>query len=234
MFTSVEKVFTSVLFVVCAAVGIAGLAFSGGSDPPGKIWLATAGGDVILDHAYHASLAECSDCHHNLDDPDEAVAAQMSCRACHYYGEARDVDCGDPTHARCVGANCVACHQDLGAAMSACNACHLRGGYAFEASRRVATPLPESVEFETDFGTVAFDHALHAGVDLGLGCGDCHHEIAAEEMQSLAREKSCRACHYERADEIPLCELDDMHARCVGANCTNCHGADDCSICHLE
>ena len=26
----------------------------------------------------------------------------------------------------------------------------------------------------------------------------------------------------------------DMHARCIGAQCALCHGADDCSVCHLE
>lgn len=234
MFTKAEKLFTSILFVVCAVVGLAGFTLSHRSEQPQRIWFAAGGGDVIFDHAYHAALSECSACHHNLSDDSDASASEMNCRRCHYHGEGREVVCDDP-HPRCVGANCVACHDGLGDAMSQCGACHLRAGFAFEASGRLLAPPPPQIDLETDFGTVAFDHQLHAGDALGLGCAECHHPVTdAPEMEGLAREKNCRVCHYDLAEQIPACESDGIHARCVGANCTMCHGTEECDLCHQE
>ncbi|MBD3237945.1 MAG: hypothetical protein GF330_14700 [Candidatus Eisenbacteria bacterium] len=234
MFTKAERLFTSILFVVCAVVGLVGFALSQRSDAPDRIWFDAAGGDVIFDHTYHAALAECSACHHNMEDASEAESAEMSCRRCHYHGEAREVPCEDP-HPRCVGANCTDCHDGLGAAMSQCDACHLRAGLAFEASGRELSPPPPQIELETDFGTVPFDHQLHAGEALGLGCADCHHAVPeTAAWEDMAHEKNCRACHYDSADQIPACESDGIHERCIGANCTMCHGVDECDLCHQE
>ena len=52
-------------------------------------------------------------------------------------------------------------------------------------------------------------------------------------MENMAREKNCRACHYQLADSIPEAE-DDIHTRYIGVNCAECHDVDDCSTCHEE
>jgi len=235
MFSRTEKTFAGILFVVCAAVGITGFALSDRSGLPQRVWFDAAGGDVIFDHAYHASLAECSDCHHNIEDESEAAGTEMNCRKCHYYGDAREIESSDPTHGRFIGANCVACHQDLDESMSGCDACHIRQGFAFESSGRVNAPVPETVAFETDFGEVTFNHELHSGEAIGLPCSECHHAfMGGEGMEAMEREKSCRACHYNLAEQISPCESDDFHSQCIGSSCTLCHGTDDCGLCHEE
>jgi hypothetical protein len=116
----------------------------------------------------------------------------------------------------------------------ACNTCHIRKGYAFEESGRVMTPLPEKVQFDTDNGLVTFDHELHTSEDVGEPCLTCHHEFKeVKGLEGLKQEKNCRICHYKHADLIPSGE-DEYHQRYIGANCTNCHDSEDCSLCHQE
>ena len=59
MITKAEKFLAIALLIVSAIVGIVGYSFSRASSPPNKIWFDAGGGDVIFDHAYHATLAEC-------------------------------------------------------------------------------------------------------------------------------------------------------------------------------
>jgi len=194
MFNKTEKIFAVAILIIGLAVSIVGYSFTGASGPPKKIWFDTAGGDVIFDHAYHASFSDCSDCHHNYEE-DTAADNEMNCRSCHYFGEARESESEDPTHKRFIGANCI-------------------------------------VKFETDGGLVTFNHKDHISEDVGEPCITCHHELKEKiGMEGLEREKSCRACHYERADKIPEFK-DENHTRYIGAHCTECHGTEDCGLCH--
>lgn len=233
MFNTSEKVFAGVLLIVCAIVGIVGYSFPRSSSPPSKVWFDASGGDVIFDHAYHVALAECNDCHHNFDEQGTAPEAENNCRTCHYYGEARELESEDPTHPRFIGANCIECHKS--AAMEiVCDACHVRQGFAFEASGRIMPALPEKVKFDTDGGVVIFDHKVHISKDVGEPCITCHHECkGGKDMKGMACDKDCRACHYQQADKIPECD-NENHARYIGANCANCHDGDDCSQCHED
>jgi hypothetical protein len=232
MFNKAEKIFAVAILIVGVVVSIVGYSFTGPSDPPKKIWFDTAGGDVIFDHAYHASFSDCSNCHHNYEE-DTAAENEMNCRSCHYFGEARESESEDPTHKRFIGANCVDCHKEMAMKVT-CNTCHIQQGLAFEASGRMMPPLPESVKFETDGGLVTFNHKDHISEDVGEPCITCHHELEdTKGMEGLEREKSCRACHYERADKIPEFK-DENHTRYIGAYCTECHGAEDCGMCHGE
>ena len=176
MFNRSEKIFAGVLLILCAIVGIMGYSFSRTSSPPRKVWFDTAGGDVIFAHAYHTSLANCSDCHHDYDEqaPEDT---EMNCRTCHYFGEARgETESPDPTHTRVIGANCTECHQDLGDAMAACDTCHIRQGLAFEASGRVMPVLPVQIKFDIEEAEVKdFDHKRHTSEAVGEPCITCHH-----------------------------------------------------------
>lgn len=234
MFNRSEKVFAGVLLIVCAIVGIVGYSFSRPSTPPRKVWFDAAGGDVIFAHAYHASLANCNDCHHDYDEnaPEET---EMNCRGCHYFGEEQELESPDPTHPRVIGANCTECHQDLGDAMSTCDTCHIRQGLAFEASGRVMPALPGLIKFDIEEAEVKdFDHKRHISEAVGEPCITCHHEFeGGKAMEGMEREKSCRACHYKLADNIPEWEEDD-HVHYIGANCVKCHDTEDCSLCHKE
>lgn len=230
MFTKAEKIFALAILIIGVVVSIVGYSFTGTSDPPKRIWFDTAGGDVIFDHAYHVSFSDCSDCHHNYEE-DTAADNEMNCRSCHYFGEARESESEDPTHKRFIGANCIDCHKEMKMKVT-CNACHIQQGHAFEASGRTMPPLPESVKFETDAGLVTFNHKEHISEDVGEPCITCHHELKDNKaFEGLEHEKSCRACHYERADKIPESE-DENHTRYIGAQCTECHDADDCGMCH--
>lgn len=232
MFTKAERVFTGVLLSTCAVVGVVGYSLPGPSSLPGKIWLDAVGGDVIFDHAYHGELATCAECHHDYEGEG---AVEMNCRGCHYYGEKPEEQSGDPAHPRFIGANCTACHQELGETMAACDACHLRRDLAFEVTSRTMPPLPKVVGFDTDGGLVSYDHGLHASrEELGEPCVSCHHEIQeGEGIEGMTREKRCRACHYQLAGRIPEGE-DEIHVRYIGASCPECHDADDCSTCHED
>ncbi|UCB48429.1 MAG: cytochrome c3 family protein [Deltaproteobacteria bacterium] len=231
MFNRAEKIFAGAILIVGVVVSIVGYSFTGPSDPPKKIWFDTAGGDVIFDHAYHATLSDCSDCHHNYEEGGTEADNEMNCRSCHYFGEARESESEDPTHKRFIGANCIDCHKEMAMKVT-CDACHIQQGLAFEASGRMMPPLPESVEFETDGGLVTFNHKQHISEDVDEPCITCHHDLKDKKgMEGLEREKRCRACHYDLGDKIPDFK-DENHTRYIGANCTECHDAEDCGACH--
>jgi len=233
MISKAEKFFAIALLIVSVIVGIVGYSFSRTSSPPKKIWFDAKGGDVIFDHAYHATLAECNECHHNVDKKDTPAGTEMNCRTCHYYGEARELKSEDQTHKRFIGANCTDCHKSMSIDLG-CNTCHIRQGFAFEESGRVMSPLPQSVKFETDNGLVTFNHKVHISKDIGEPCITCHHEFTkVKGMEGLERSKNCRACHYNLANKI-LEHEDEYHNRYIGTNCTQCHDADDCGTCHVE
>jgi len=231
MFTKAEKIFSLILIVVSAAVGILGYAAPGPSTPPKRVWLDAAGGDVIFDHSYHAAFSACADCHHNYEEG--AAGAEMNCRACHYYGEAKDSRSDDAAHPRFIGQNCTACHVKYRMDV-VCSTCHARQGRAYVFSGNALPALPDSVSFDTAAGRVLFDHKRHITADVGEPCATCHHTCTGgTEMKGMACRKNCRECHYGFADKIPKKD-EENHKRYIGVNCTDCHGADDCAACHKK
>ncbi|MFH1242396.1 MAG: cytochrome c3 family protein [Pseudomonadota bacterium] len=233
MFNRNEKIFTIALLAVCVALAALGFSSSATLSPPKKVWFDSAGGDVIFDHAYHAAFVNCKDCHHDFDEASATGATEMNCRACHYYGEARDVTSDDPTHKRFIGANCIECHKSKKINVQ-CDSCHIRQGFAYRKSGRTMPPLPDTVKFNTDGGLVTFNHKVHMGEDVGEPCLACHHEFkGGEAMKGMSMEKNCRACHYKLADKIPEGK-DDNHVRYIGMNCARCHDGKDCSLCHKD
>ena len=175
MFNTTEKIFAVIILIVATVVAIVGYSFSKPPSPPPKIWFDSPGGDIIFDHAYHVKLATCDECHHNYEEG-ATEGAEMSCRSCHYFGEARELESDDPTHKRFIGANCVECHKSQGLELR-CDSCHIRQGYAYEESGRPTPVLPESVRFETPNGLVIFNHELHiSSDDVDQTCVDCHHQ----------------------------------------------------------
>jgi hypothetical protein len=230
MFNRKEKVLALTVLVVFALVGLGGYSLSQTPAAPKKVWFETKGGHVIFDHAYHLTLAECQDCHHEYD-PKQQRGTEMNCRSCHYFGEARDSKSDDPTHPHFIGANCVECHKAVKMDIT-CDTCHIRPGYAFEEASRVMPPIPEKVSFETDNGPVLFDHKNHVSKDISPSCVYCHHECkGGKVMKGMPCEKNCRSCHYNRAYNIPK-NKDENHQRHIGASCAECHDAEKCELCH--
>jgi hypothetical protein len=230
MFEHYEKVIAVVLVVLCALVGIIGYSFSKPTVQPKKVWLEAPAGDVIFDHHYHTEFADCETCHHDYTE-DQASDAEMGCRSCHYYGEASESESDDSTHKHFIGAQCVDCHKSYEMSV-ACDTCHSPSGTAARRSGLQMPSLPEEVTFRADAGTVLFDHRLHISEDVGEPCLTCHHPIEGKEWAGKGDHgKNCRACHYDLAAKIPENE-DEYHKRYIGANCTECHDADDCDMCH--
>lgn len=240
MLTRTDHALAIALAVACAAAVVYAY-WPRPAEPPSKVWFDAEGGDLIFDHAFHASMIGCDDCHHNRA---AAVAggrrAEMSCRACHYYDPEVSVEAADP-HQRAIGAGCVDCHRHLGDSLSGCDACHLHLGYAFIASARVKQPFPEYVVFPaTDPlavdspGAVVFDHAYHK--DIGQ-CLRCHHDYDSEATGVRPGEKRCRRCHHDAA--VVTGEGEAPHALFIGDNCLYaCHGElgpamSECPTCHL-
>ncbi len=242
MFNRTERRLAAILLAACAIAAVVYF-LPRGSEPPAKVWFDTQGGHLIYDHAFHASMVACADCHHNLPAAEAAGSkAQMNCRACHYYDAAvvAAVVTADP-HPRAIGASCTDCHAHLGEALAGCSACHLDLGYAFKASARHKQPFPAYVVFPADDpiaadspGTVVFDHAYHK--DIGQ-CLRCHHEYDSEATGVRPGEKNCRRCHHDTA--VVQREGDMPHALFIGDNCLYaCHAnlgpaMSECDACHL-
>lgn len=242
MFNRVDRTLAAALVAACI-LAVLVYAFTRDKEPPAKVWFDAQGGDLIFDHAFHASMVECKDCHHNLpEDPQAQDQAEMDCRGCHYYDAdvVAAVQGADP-HPRAIGASCTDCHDHLGEDLAACDACHLHLGYAFIASARYKQSFPDHVIFPEDDpvaadspGTVVFDHAYHK--DIGQ-CLRCHHEYDPEATGVRPGEKNCRRCHHD--DEVVGAEGEMVHTLFIGDNCLSCHeqlgpAMSDCDACHLE
>ena len=192
---------------------------------PVRIAFSTKGGGVIFNHQNHTSLEniKCEDCHHNYD-PTGKDSGSMNCRKCHYSKEFEEICQDESVHKRCIGKNCLECHEP---GSVDCNFCH-------NAENFKKAVEPQKVEFNTDGGVVIFDHFQHASPDeFGVECDSCHHGYQPEKKNTFPM--NCRRCHYNKKYES-VCETDDIHTRCIGKNCIDCHddGVDDCAICHQE
>jgi len=115
------------LLVTAFAVTLCGYFFfplHKSADPSG-ILLDSKGGAVIFAHRLHAgdegAAIGCSDCHHNYIAADSSSPRQMNCRDCHYRDPeiAKAACADDETHPRCIGKQCVTCHEG-----ESCNFCH--------------------------------------------------------------------------------------------------------------
>jgi hypothetical protein len=233
MFNKAEKIFAVAILILGVVVSIVGYSYTAPSDPPKRIWFDTTAGNVIFDHVYHSAFSECSDCHHDYDKESSPLDFEMDCRVCHYFGEKPEEESEDSNHPRFVGAQCFSCHTQMAMEVT-CEACHIQQGFAFEASGRVMPTLPIEVVYENDEGKVTFNHKDHMSEDVDEPCLTCHHKIEEDAgLQGLEGEKNCRVCHYELARKIPKLE-DENHPRYIGANCTECHDVEDCSVCHEE
>jgi hypothetical protein len=99
-------------------------------------------------------------------------------------------------------------------------------GYCFE---QKADPI--RVVFITKGGPVVFDHLEHASPEgYELECESCHHNYSAEEENEDSAIMNCRECHYSKK-LTTVCEDADVHKRCIGENCMQCH-EENCEFCH--
>lgn len=63
-------------------------------------------------------------------------------------------------------------------------------------------PIPETIEFRSEIGSVEFPHRAHAE-DFGVECVECHHETNAAPLELPHPHyfedgwKECRKCHHE-------------------------------------
>ncbi len=110
-----------VVLIVLTIIGIVGFLSEKKAENPNGMVFFTSGGAVVFNHKIHSSedeaALECLQCHHNIE---EGEKSEMSCRKCHYYNEEYEGICEDaPVHKRCVGKQCVGCHED-----ESCSYCH--------------------------------------------------------------------------------------------------------------
>lgn len=83
--------------------------------------------------------------------------------------------------------------------------------------------LPPVLVSPTSVGEVAFPHQMHFD-DLGIDCGECHHEINAARLKMPHEDYfddfwiDCLACHTE--SETPS----------VSQSCSSCHHSDPTGI----
>ena len=89
-------------------------------DEPVRLNFKGSAGDVLFTHQVHAAEydLDCAACHHNLDDGDE----EYNCSECHEPGGTADDDPMGRTDA--MHAQCITCHDDMGAGPVECASCH--------------------------------------------------------------------------------------------------------------
>ena len=228
-----QKLGVAIVLAVFAIIAILGYSLDQSKEPV-RVAFNTKGGGVIFDHQMHASLENtgCQECHHNYtpgEDKDKPAVEDMKCRSCHYSKDSEFAEiCQDAAvHKRCIGKNCINCHAK---GSVDCTFCH-------NAENFKLIQAPKTVQFETENGPVTFNHLTHASPDdFDIACDTCHHGYKAGDKETKAfpgYPMNCRRCHYNTKYET-ICESDDVHSRCIGKNCIDCHtdGADDCEICH--
>lgn len=232
-FNRTEKTLSGILLIAGVLAATIGFASFGEKKPPRKVWIANqGGGEIILDHAFHSSLDDCHDCHHNYD-PNSGKSVEMKCRNCHYWDEKLKLVGVEP-HRRAIGTQCFRCHAKRNPAMVKCAYCHIPEGWGFLSTSREAVVFPAEISIKTDSGTVTFGHKFHGGRDLGISCADCHHGPQdVEGFEQLEGSHKCRACHYDLKAKFSS-EGEGTHPRFIGNACVNCHDEEECETCHKD
>jgi hypothetical protein len=101
-------------------------------------------------------------------------------------------------------------------------------GYCYEQETE-----PIRVVFITKGGPVVFEHLEHTSPDgYELECESCHHNYSTEETKNENTSMNCRECHYSKKLKT-VCEDADVHKRCIGENCMQCH-EENCEFCHKQ
>jgi hypothetical protein len=122
-----QRTRNTVAFITAALlliIGIAGYAFQKPQQLI-RVLFKTTGGPVVLDHVFHSSEdaagIECTECHHNIEGEENPAPEDYNCKTCHYDDpDIAEAACAEaPVHKRCIGQNCVQCHED-----SECSYCH--------------------------------------------------------------------------------------------------------------
>lgn len=93
-------------------------------EAPERVRFETDGGIVVFDHFKHSSAdgydLECATCHHGYKEENKN-SFPMSCRRCHYNKKYESICENADTHTRCIGKNCLSCHED---GADDCTICH--------------------------------------------------------------------------------------------------------------
>ncbi|HWM87912.1 MAG TPA: cytochrome c3 family protein, partial [Kofleriaceae bacterium] len=116
-------------------------------------------------HARHLAMAgvDCDDCHtaaaESRSSLDSLVPGEASCRACHAIDRAQPRKQVGPGQ---PPAGCAACHP------------------GFEAAGTVARVVIPTAR-------IKFDHRAHRR--LGIGCRDCHGDLAAQRIDLATRDQ---------------------------------------------
>lgn len=218
-----EIVFGAVILIL-VILALWGFVFEKQREPL-RVAFDTKGGGVVFDHLYHTSLKDmtCQECHHNYKSGDQD-SDQMNCRDCHYRKDHIGMCEDEAIHKKCIGKNCLDCHVQ---GSVGCEFCH-------NADHFETVAEPKEITFETDGGPVVFNHFSHASPDeYDIECQTCHHGYQRKKPGVFPM--NCRRCHYN-TKYTQICEDADIHMRCIGKNCIECHsdGVDDCTLCHEE
>lgn len=124
-----QRPFAAILVIaLLILIAFAGYALDVPPTDPVRVLFTGDCPSVVFEHRRHlheeGHALECDECHHDYDA--DAPPAEMSCRRCHYQDEELVDLCEDQApHTRCVGANCVACHEDE-MESPGCVFCHAR------------------------------------------------------------------------------------------------------------
>jgi hypothetical protein len=91
---------------------------------------------------------------------------------------------------------------------------------------------PIRIAFSSVAGKVMFDHSRHlAESGYALGCQECHHTLAADEIDQAG---SCSECHNpEEGDESIPKRADAFHQQCIGCHQEYGGGPTECAQCHV-
>ncbi|MBN2160166.1 MAG: cytochrome c3 family protein [Spirochaetes bacterium] len=121
----VKKIAPFAAMALFVLIGIIGYSIEKSSTPV-RVLFSTNGGDVVFQHEAHVrdyDQRKCQNCHHNMWS--DSLERGWKCRSCHREGADYENICEDRApHRQCIGANCIACHADLGIDPKECSFCH--------------------------------------------------------------------------------------------------------------
>ncbi|MBN1307015.1 MAG: cytochrome c3 family protein [Chitinispirillaceae bacterium] len=119
-------------------------------------------------------------------------------------------------------------------AMAVLSVCCAVALYGYWVHPPRAAHEPPHILFSSNGGPVLFPHGHHRQ-DSGaaIECAECHH--TSDSGTNTAAEMQCRECHYDDPEVVEaVCADDNIHPRCIGKQCNNCHDGEACTFCHRK
>ena len=124
-----ERIVAYFIGVILLVIGIVSYAAFPERPPeePIRILLPSSAGKVLFNMKKHTAEDgygyECTDCHHDIEDPEETPEACKECHLKNKEDSEAEINTEEAFHTECIN-----CHEEDGTAPVECDQCHYMGG----------------------------------------------------------------------------------------------------------